>query len=237
MYRPVTTRAVHAIRSKIVKPAVLYMDRVSRGVLDIARLCRAKGAVIFFEPASVGDPTLFGEALELAHVVKFAHDRLDASDVRTKRGSGPGLIIQTQGARGLRDLNRSDSPDRIRWRHLDGHTLNVVGDTSGAGDWCSVGIIHSLAQRGADSFLQLSPDRVRAALAFGQSLAAWNCAYVGARGAMYDGPKSKLIAGVPTHTVAQLAGHRDSRMIDKHYSKVAQDHKYMLEQARKDITD
>ena len=196
MYRPVTARAVHNIKSKIVNPAVLYMDRVSRGVLEIARLCRAKGAVVFFEPASARDPSLFSEALELAHIVKFAHDRLDASDVKTKSGSRAGLIIQTLGARGLRYLNRLDSPDRIRWRHLDGHALNITGDTSGAGDWCSAGIMHSLAQGGADSFLQSSPDRVRAALALGQSLAAWNCGYVGARGAMYDGPKSKLLAGI-----------------------------------------
>ncbi len=43
----------------------------------------------------------------------------------------------------------------------------------------------------------------------------------------------KLLAGVDSHVVAALAGHRDTRMIDRVYSHVAQDHEYMLSQARR----
>lgn len=43
----------------------------------------------------------------------------------------------------------------------------------------------------------------------------------------------KLVAGVDSHIVAALAGHRDTSMIDKVYSHVAEDHGYMLEQAKK----
>jgi integrase len=42
----------------------------------------------------------------------------------------------------------------------------------------------------------------------------------------------KIIAGVDSHVVAALAGHSDSSMIDRVYSKVAADHKFMLEAAR-----
>jgi integrase len=43
----------------------------------------------------------------------------------------------------------------------------------------------------------------------------------------------KLIAGVDSHIVATLAGHSDTSMVDRVYSHVAQDHKFMLEQAQK----
>lgn len=42
----------------------------------------------------------------------------------------------------------------------------------------------------------------------------------------------KLIAGVDSHVVAALAGHRDTKMIDRVYSHVAEDPEFMLAQAR-----
>lgn len=45
----------------------------------------------------------------------------------------------------------------------------------------------------------------------------------------------KLLAGVDSHVVASLAGHTNTRMIDQVYSHVAEDHKFMLEAAQKDI--
>lgn len=45
----------------------------------------------------------------------------------------------------------------------------------------------------------------------------------------------KLVAGVDSHVVAALAGHRDTKMIDTVYSHVAGDHAFMLEQAKKDV--
>lgn len=43
----------------------------------------------------------------------------------------------------------------------------------------------------------------------------------------------KLIAGVDSHVVAALSGHSDSSMIDQVYSHVADDHRFMLEAAKK----
>ena len=45
----------------------------------------------------------------------------------------------------------------------------------------------------------------------------------------------KLLAGVDSHVVVQLVGHKDGRMIDKHYSKIAQNHKFLAEQAKRDV--
>ncbi len=44
-----------------------------------------------------------------------------------------------------------------------------------------------------------------------------------------------LLAGVDSHIVAQLAGHVDTSMIDKHYSQVADNHKFMKEMAKKGV--
>ena len=118
-FRPVTRHAVHMIKAKIAKPTVFYMDRVSRGILDIADACRSMGAVMFFEPTGVGDPALFEEALELAHVVKFAHDRVDASALGAMSRLNVRLAIQTQGENGLRYLSRLENHGKHRWRHVD----------------------------------------------------------------------------------------------------------------------
>ena len=44
----------------------------------------------------------------------------------------------------------------------------------------------------------------------------------------------KLLAGVDSHVVASLAGHKDTKMIDSTYSHIAEDHKFMLEAAKKE---
>ncbi len=46
----------------------------------------------------------------------------------------------------------------------------------------------------------------------------------------------KLLAGVDSHVVATLAGHADTKMIDEVYSHIADDYKFMLAQAQKQIT-
>jgi integrase len=45
----------------------------------------------------------------------------------------------------------------------------------------------------------------------------------------------KLRAGVDSHVVAALVGHKDTKMIDAVYSHVADDHQFMLAEAKKDI--
>lgn len=43
----------------------------------------------------------------------------------------------------------------------------------------------------------------------------------------------KIVAGVDSHIVAQLSGHTSTDMIDRHYSAVAKDHEFLLEQAKR----
>ena len=44
-----------------------------------------------------------------------------------------------------------------------------------------------------------------------------------------------LASGVDSHFVAKLAGHTSTRIIDTLYSHIAEDHAYMLEQAKRGI--
>ena len=46
----------------------------------------------------------------------------------------------------------------------------------------------------------------------------------------------KIIAGVDSHVVATLSGHQSTAMIDKHYSAVARDDGFLLEQAKRDLS-
>lgn len=59
----------------------------------------------------------------------------------------------------------------------------------------------------------------------------------GRRFRMYDFRRTwitrKIIAGVDSHVVAQLAGHKSTAMLDKHYSVIAEDHQFMLDSARR----
>ena len=46
----------------------------------------------------------------------------------------------------------------------------------------------------------------------------------------------KLVAGVDSSVLKDLAGHADAQMINRVYGRVAEDHKFMLEQARKETS-
>ncbi len=46
----------------------------------------------------------------------------------------------------------------------------------------------------------------------------------------------KLIAGVDSHVVAALAGHQDTKMIDRVYSHIADNHEFMLKEAARDVS-
>jgi integrase len=47
----------------------------------------------------------------------------------------------------------------------------------------------------------------------------------------------KLVAGVDSTVLKDLAGHSDAQMISRVYGHAAEDYKFMLEQARRDVSD
>src|SRR5688572_3975687 len=71
------------------------------------------------------------------------------------------------------------------WQIVKAFEVGELRDAAGSGDWCTAGILHRLAQRGADGLLGAAKSELHAAFSFGQALAAWNCGFQGARGGMY----------------------------------------------------
>ncbi len=176
-YRASTlTQATEVIESSVI-PKTLYMDRVSPAALRVATWAKEKGALIVFEPSTIGDERQFQRAVDLCHILKFSHDRLGhMRDIR--EAQSPKVIVETCAEEGL----------RLRWR---GHWSDLPAfhtprflDGAGAGDWCSAGMIHRLGTTGARIVATLQKPRLLAALRFGQALAAVNCGFEGARGAM-----------------------------------------------------
>jgi fructokinase len=181
--RPISFKLVKEIENRMPIAKVFYFDRVSRGALALAREQKKQGALVWFEPASLKKEKLLKEALDIAHIVKYSSQQIDASKIY----HNVPLEIQTLGARGIKyRFNNCD------WLNVDAFSVNRFVDAAGAGDWCSAGIIHYLGQRGCEGFINSKQKDVLNALLFGQALAALKCEYKGARGIMYHITKNEL---------------------------------------------
>lgn len=183
-YRPVLASEAERLTSELGRPRVFFLDRVSRGALILAQAAMAEGAVVIFEPAGLGEARLFKEALKMAHILKYSHERV-RSFHGVGDGDGPLLEIETLGAEGLRYRSRIEGALTKGWERLDPFDIGELRDAAGSGDWCTAGIVHSLAQQGLAGLLKATRSRVEDGLRFGQALASWNCGYEGARGGMY----------------------------------------------------
>jgi fructokinase len=129
-----------------------------------------------------------------AHVFKFSQQRLPglADDWPL---SEPLLVIETHGGDGLR--YRDQRPGAAAgWRHLPALPAPAVRDAGGCGDWCTAGLIHGVGQEGRAGLAQAPAEQVREGLRFGQALAAWNCAFEGARGAVFTVDRATFVSAV-----------------------------------------
>jgi sugar/nucleoside kinase (ribokinase family) len=182
-YRALLTDTADRLITEIPRASVFFTDRVSRSSINLARHFRKAGAVIFFEPSTLGDPGLFVEMLQLADILKYSDQRGKSfSDFLPEHKAQ--LEIQTLGEEGLRF--RLASRGRLgKWSSSAAYTAPVI-DTAGAGDWTSAGLIAKSFPSGRESLRTLSKRKVQEGLEYGQALAALNCGYEGARGLMYS---------------------------------------------------
>jgi fructokinase len=161
----------------------------------LAEWAAAKGAIVYVEPSGRSTPSLLGRLLALAHIVKYSADhRVLVVDARRRAGRNvdPWLEIETHGAAGLRYRVGGSKV----WRTRPAFEVSEVVDTAGAGDWCSVGILHALAQGGAAAVEHVPVDVLDEAINVGQALSAWTCQYEGARGGMYHISRDEFFAAV-----------------------------------------
>ena len=131
------------------------------------------------------------DAAGIAHVIKYADNRLDAAPGAMGLHSATLLEIQTRGGTGVRYRHRLGKA-ASNWMHLEAIQAPHVADTCGSGDWCTAGLLDRLARGGQQSLRSTGARGIRNALRFGQALAAWNCGFEGARGGMYAVPLNAL---------------------------------------------
>jgi fructokinase len=182
-FKPITRQAVDAVGNGLNGAKVFFMDRLSRAALTLAERAADAGAIVMFEPSGKSDPKLFAEALRLAHIVKYADQRMSEAGAAMADDSATILEIQTMGNEGLRYRQRLAKPSD--WTHLPAVRAPQFLDTCGSGDWCSAGLLSKIAGAGLSGLKSTSVENLRSALRYGQALAAWNCAFEGARGGMY----------------------------------------------------
>ncbi len=116
------------------------MDRLSRGILDMAAQAETNGALIMYEPSGVAEPRLLKEAVALAHVVSNAEalfaevERLEPRSGDHGRNPDPGRTRIALSPQALLKAERLDEPSGHR------HTPRLV-DTCGSGDWLTAGFL------------------------------------------------------------------------------------------------
>lgn len=213
-FQPVTRAVVAGIAPDLQRAKVFFMDRLSRGILDLAALAVKSGALVMYEPSGVAEPRLLKEAIALAHVVKYAEMRLAHVEDLGSNGTATMIEIQTLGDRGLRYRHKLGG-QRSGWLTLPAIKAPRLVDTCGSGDWCSAGLLAETFRLQPAGLQKLKPAQLTQALQYGQALAAWNCGFEGARGGMYALTRSafekqiaKLLAGdipaLPASTKAPL---------------------------------
>ena len=187
-FKAITVNVVEKIKPGLANASVFFLDRLSRATLTLAAEASALGAVVVFEPSGNTTDKLMAEAIALAHIIKYADARIPGiRDVMTD-GSAALLEVQTFGERGLKyrhRLGRGISD----WMYLPAVPAPRLADTCGSGDWCTAGLIAKTAVGGEKGLRRAGARGVRAALRYGQALAAWNCGFEGARGGMYSVPR------------------------------------------------
>ena len=179
------------IHEKVDKPHVFFTDRVSRSTVELARHFRATGSMVYFEPSGTGDPKLFREMLKHSTVLKYSAQRARSfSDLL--RSHNALLEIETFGEDGLRFRIRRNFAS---WHSLPAHEV-AIKDTAGSGDWTTVGLLSALFRNGKSNLAAATRPDITAALEHGQAIAALNCEFEGARGAMYQLTRTRFLEAV-----------------------------------------
>ena len=182
--KAVTVDSVEKIKPALAEAAVFFLDRLSRANLASAAEASAHGAVVVFEPSSKATDRHMVEAIALAHIVKYADDRLDGIPDIIANGSAVLVEVQTLGEQGLKYRHRFGR-GLSDWMYLKAISAPRLADTCGSGDWCTAGLISKIAGDGRKGLYRAGARGIRTALRYGQALASWNCNFEGARGGMY----------------------------------------------------
>lgn len=190
-FKPVTKKPVEQVSEHMGDAKAFFMDRLSRSALLLAGQAAAHGAVVVFEPSATSDRKLLGEAMKIAHIIKYSDERINRIPGAMERASATLVEVQTVGVNGLRYRHRFGRTVST-WKQLHAVQTAHLADTCGSGDWCTAGLISAVAASGLEGLVQGGAEGVIEGLRFGQRLAAWNVGFEGARGGMYALEGGKL---------------------------------------------
>jgi sugar/nucleoside kinase (ribokinase family) len=184
-YQPLTSAVIREVLEDLGKTAdIAFIDRVSRGALDLANHVAEAGGVVVFEPSAIRDEKQFSEMLKIAHILKYSHETLrDFAELSWSESTL--LEVQTLGRGGVRFRSKLARLGG-RWHHMQAPPITDFRDACGAGDWFTAGMLHRLLRGGVSHFRNSSKDDLLQTMGFAQQLAVWNCKYPGARGGMYS---------------------------------------------------
>lgn len=183
-FKPVTVAAIEAVEPALANAAVFFFDRLSRATLKLAKRAAEHGAVVVLELSSKPQDNLLAEAVRIAHIVKYAEQRLAGVMGAMDRDSATLVEVQTLGDQGLRYRHRFGRKPS-EWTKLSAFQAPSFADSCGSGDWCTAGLVAMAASGGQTGLRANGEQGLREALSYGQALAAWNCGFEGARGGMY----------------------------------------------------
>lgn len=187
-YKPVLANSINDACYDEINPKVFYFDKINRAAIELGKIYRKKGALIVFEPSSIKDIKLFNECLEISHIIKYSHDRLNNYKILFPNPKVP-LEIETLGKNGLMFRTKYYK----KWKIVPPFIVNNFADAAGSGDWCTAMIINLFSE----SYFKITEKgfykEIEEKLLLSQILSAYNCKYEGARGLMYNVEKNKII--------------------------------------------
>lgn len=207
-FRPITRDVLDVVGPAVDDAAVFFLDRLSRAALTLAKRASDRGALVVFEPSGRSDPKMFAEAIDLAHIVKYADQRLSDAGGTMSKDTATLLEVQTLGSQGLRFRHKSHGI-ASDWEQLEAVAAPDLVDTCGSGDWCTAGLLARVARDGHAGFAGHTIESVSDALDYGQTLASWNCAFEGARGAMYATAERTIGTCAPANEESDPGDHQD----------------------------
>lgn len=193
-FKRTLTKNVPEYLSNVPKANIFYFDRAVPSAISLANHYRSNGALVLFEPNNSTDRDLFSRAVSASHILKYSNEmNVDARDA-----VNPWLHIETLGERGLRFRLQDES-----WNKMGAVEPKEIQDTSGAGDWCSAGLLDVLGSRWTGSGDDIGHDLIEEAIAVGQRLASMNCMFRGARGLLQSLQRNEL-NGQTNHGISDL---------------------------------
>ena len=156
-------------------PDVYFFDAAESGLRYLAGELMQRGTLVYFEPENAADMKKFLKAVEVSHIVKFSHEKVE--DVAFTEQYSDKLFIRTMGAQGLEFNLRGEG-----WQRVAAVPNDNVVDWEGAGDWTTSQFIACLCERDILSVAKMTVESVRECLERACATASRSVSYLSSKG-------------------------------------------------------